>query len=131
VGSHFVRLRRLQRHAKSFDADRLAGVIKEDLQDANARVVTGGDDSREEVELAVGPARGRGGGDAAHFVRVARFGFNDQGQRLHRERWHYVLPGDLICVEPSPRQAMTVWMTRAVSLVSRTCMESTPTSWAG
>ncbi len=44
---------------------------------------------------------------------------------------HEGRPEEVIWTLPSPRQAMTVWMTRLVSVVSRTRSESTPANWAG
>ena len=93
-------------------------------RDADARVVALGDESREEVELAVGPARGRGIQDAADLVRVTRFWIDHQIQRAHVEAAHDCFPGDTICTLPSPRHAITVWITRAVSHGSRTRMLS-------
>ena len=51
-------------------------------------------------------------------------------QRAHVEGAHDCFPGDVICLFIA-KQAITVWMTRAVSQGSRTRMLSTPASCAG
>jgi hypothetical protein len=108
VGPQLVVHLGLEGDTQSLDVNgRLALVVEEHFQDSNTRVIVLGNNSGEEVELAVWSASGRGIEDATHFVGVARLGFNDQVEPLHLER-HYAVLGDLICVLSSPKQAMTV-----------------------
>ena len=92
VGSQLVRHFGLERNAEPFDAARVAGVVEEDPEDANAREVPSSNHSGKQVELSVRTARGRGIEDSFDLVWVVRFGLDDEIERLHREGAHVSLP---------------------------------------
>lgn len=87
--------------------------------------------NREEIQFSVGASGGGGVEDPFDLVGIVEIGLDGQAEWMQLERAHDSLPGERTWAIPSPWQAMTVCITRAVSRGSRTIIESTPASWTG
>jgi hypothetical protein len=90
VGPPLVIGFRLQYDAEPLDACRIAGSIKPNSCNADARVISPRDQSREEVECTIRATNGRRIQDAFDLLGIPRFRLHQQPQALQLKSTHQI-----------------------------------------
>jgi hypothetical protein len=120
---------RLERNPEPLDSARIAGFVKLNASDADARIVTLRNEPWEKAKLTIRAANCSGIQNS--FVRITWFRLYEQPQTLQSETTHRLSSSRSLLACTPHKHAMIVSITRFDSSVSLTWIDSTPASLTG